>query len=159
MSAIRIPWYCTTYRPANRGTEGAGWNDRLALSWRSLPAAYAEREPGLWSPSAVGRSDRLSTSARISLSGYRRWPPRVRTKGSLPSLAQRDTVFGDTWSSAAACDAVRCFGSLDFGWRIGLPRLRSWSGSGPTLARPSVCSAGPCSTLTATSGRPGGRHG
>ena len=33
---------------------------------------YAERVPGLSSPSDTGRSDRLSTSARISLSGYRR---------------------------------------------------------------------------------------
>ena len=31
----------------------------------------AEREPG-FSPSDTGRSERLSTSARISLSGYRR---------------------------------------------------------------------------------------
>src|SRR4029453_14254185 len=53
-----------------------------------------------------------------SLSGDRRWPPRVRTKGSLPSLAQRETVFGDTWSRAAACDAVRCLGSLGLGWRL-----------------------------------------
>ena len=56
----------------------------------------------------------------ISLSGYRRWPPRVRTKGSLPSLAHRETVLGDTCSRAAACDAVRCLGSLGLGWRIAL---------------------------------------
>jgi hypothetical protein len=28
----------------------------------------------------------------------RRWPPSVFRKGSLPSLAQRDTVLGDTYS-------------------------------------------------------------
>ena len=75
-------------------TEEARRADRPPGPARPRGGRYAERVPGLWSPSDVGRSDRLSTSARISLSGYRRWPPRVRTKGSLPSLAQRETVFG-----------------------------------------------------------------
>src|SRR5215217_4612196 len=102
-------------RAANRGRGPEGPPSSQAVAGRR----YAERVPGLLSPSSdAGRSDRLSTSARISLSGYRRWPPRVRTKGSLPSLAQRDTVFGDTWSRAAACEAVRCLVSLGLGWRI-----------------------------------------
>src|SRR4029453_4124695 len=43
----------------------------------------------------------------MSASGYRRCPPSVFRKGSLPSLAQRDTVLGDTCNSSATSDVRR----------------------------------------------------
>lgn len=43
----------------------------------------------------------------MTRAGYRRCPPRVARYGSLPSFAQRATVFGDTCRRVATSEALR----------------------------------------------------
>src|ERR1022692_4757062 len=62
---------------------------------RSAPGDQGLAEPLIW-----------SSRARTSASGYRRWPPSVRTEVSLPSLAQRVTVLGSTRNIAATSAGV-----------------------------------------------------
>jgi hypothetical protein len=61
-----------------------------------------------------GSTRRLAASSRITCSGERRWPPRMRWNGSLPSIAQRQTVLGENLEDGRhlgrpqeGCDARR----------------------------------------------------
>ena len=47
-----------------------------------------------------------ASSARTSVSRYRRWPPRVRMDVSLPALAHRVTVLGSTRNIVATSAGV-----------------------------------------------------
>src|ERR1700729_953006 len=47
-----------------------------------------------------------ASSARTSVSRYRRWPPSVRIDVSLPAFAQRVTVFGSTLNIVATSAGV-----------------------------------------------------
>src|SRR5207249_10769414 len=48
-----------------------------------------------------------ASSARTSVSRYRRWPPRVRIDVSLPAFAHRVTVLGSTRNIVATSAGVR----------------------------------------------------
>jgi hypothetical protein len=101
----------------------------------------------------VGSTRSSLASWRISAAGYWRWPPRVFRNGSLPSLAQRDTVLGDTDSRSATSAARRYRG------RSGAVLLLGWAATahpfhpadplampGPNASR---CSSGPTATMLA----------
>src|SRR5215218_4803092 len=86
---------------------------------------------------AVGCTWSSAASWRISAAGYRRWPPRVFRNSSLPSLAQRDTVLGDTCRMSATSAVWRYLGvsgaALPLGWAATAHPFRA--------ANPMVCRA------------------
>src|ERR1051325_4693398 len=51
-------------------------------------------------------------SLRTSDFLYLRWPPRVLSACSFPSISQRHTVFGLTWNMSATCFVISHSSSL-----------------------------------------------
>src|SRR6202020_3147343 len=90
--------------------------------WPGAPSAWLAETAEAHSERCCGMP---ASSARTSVSRYRRCPPRVRIDVSLPALAQRVTVFGSTRNIVATSAGVSS-GSAS-GVRAAICGLSSWT--------------------------------